>query len=1139
MRSNILVPSFCIFLAPLAAIGQTPAKPPSAPTTDALQRDFLTPPSTARPRVWWHWMNGNISREGIQLDLSWMKRVGIGGLQNFDAALATPQVVDKRLAYMTPEWKDAFRYAAGLADELGLEMAIASSPGWSETGGPWVKPEQAMKKLVWSETRITGGQPFRGTLPKPPTITGPFQSVPYRDDLPLPGVEKTPPQYFRDAAVVAYPLPRAAADSEPASVTSSTGPVDATLLTDGDLTRGISIPTGGDSAGGWLRFEFPAPRTIHAITLARPMVGMFMPAPPVKLQFEASEDGQNYHKVADLPSTRVAQQTVSFPAVTARYFRLSTRPAPPASLLDAFEPAPGADTGFFGAMAAAAKPVVQINECRLHPTPRINRFEEKAGFGLVLDYYAIASPPFKAEETLRPADVVDLTSRMKPDGSLDWTPPAGEWMVLRLGYSLTGTLNHPATAEATGLEVDKLDQNAVKQYIETYLGTYAETLGPQLMGRRGVKALLTDSIEVGAYNWTADMLAQFKRLRGYDPTPFLPALTGVVIGSAEQSDNFLWDFRRTLAQLTAQSHYGQIARSARERGLTYYGESLEGTRVSIGDDMEMRQNADIPMSAMWTYSPARGPRSNYVIDIRGAASVAHIYGQNLVAAESMTSAMVPWGFSPRILKPIIDLEFALGVNRPVIHTSVHQPLVGKKPGLALMIFGQYFNRNETWAEQAGPWVSYLSRNAHMLQQGKFAADVAYFYGEEAPLAGLYGEGSTLPKDLPTGYGFDFANSDVVLNKLTVANGGLETASGMHYRLLYLGGSSNRMTLPVLRKLRDLVTAGAVVVGDRPTSSPSLADNASEFTAVADALWGANPTAPSAEKNLGKGKVIFGHDVNRALASLSVPRDFDYTKPEPGSEVMFLHRRLADGDLYFLSNRLDRRQSLEATFRVSGKRPELWHAEDGRIEPVSYRIENGRTTLPLRLEGNESVFVVFRRPAVTQRLTVPAQAQTKLATLEGAWELHFAPNLGAPPQATLNHLASWSENPEPGVKYFSGTAAYRKSFDAPAGWLKQGGRLTLDLGDVRELAEVSLNGRPLGIVWHPPYRIDITSALKPGPNNLEVKVTNLWVNRLIGDQQPGAAKVSFTVPPTYKPDAPLLPSGLLGPVVIEQSVAAQP
>jgi len=528
---------------------------------------------------------------------------------------------------------------------------------------------------------------------------------------------------------------------------------------------------------------------------------------------------------------------------------------------------------------------------------------------------------------------------------------------------------------------------------------------------------------------------------------------------------------------------------------------------------------------MWTFSPARGPRSNYIIDIRGAASVAHIYGQNLVAAESLTSALVPWGFSPRTLKPIIDLEFALGVNRPVIHTSVHQPLTDKKPGLGLMIFGQYFNRNETWAEQAGPWVTYISRNAYLLQQGKFNADVAYFYGEEAPLAGLYGEGSTLPKDLPDGYGFDFVNSDVVLHQLSVANGVLETPSGMHYRVLYLGGSSRKMTLPVLRKLRDLVKAGAVVLGERPAGSPSLADKPAEFDAIADELWG---------KAAGKGKVISGKDANGALASLGVAPDFECGKTGEGANgVMFVHRHLPDAEIYFLSNRSENPRTMDATFRVTGKRPELWHADSGLTEPVSFHIENGRTTVPLEMEGNGSVFVVFRQSASEPAGTVAARQETNVATLDGGWDVRFAPNLGAPEKITLDRLVSWTDNPDPGVRYFSGTAAYLKSFEVPGKWLNGGRHLMLDLGDLRELAEVSVNGHSVGIAWHPPYRVDVTDAVKSGTNTLEIKVTNLWVNRLIGDQQPGATKYTFTVMPTYKADAPLRPSGLLGPVTVEQ------
>jgi hypothetical protein len=1043
----------------------------------------------------------------------------------------TPKVVDQRLAYMTPEWKDAFRYAVEMADRLGLEMAIASSPGWSETGGPWVKPEQAMKKLVWSQVRIQGGTKFAGVLPKPPSVTGPFQNVPHREEIPGLGTSAAPPpEYYGDTAVVAYRLPAAGSQSQPAAtVTSSGGPIDPGLLSDGDLTKGVKIAIGAD--GGWLQLQYSAPLTIQAVTLARPATGMFMSGAALTFRLESSDDGQSFRTVADLPSTRVAQQTVSFPPVRARYFRLRIQSAPAAGMFGGFEPAPGVDLGVFGALAGGgARREAEVNEFVLHTDPRVHRFEEKAGFGLVPDYYAIATPSGDARDAVNPAEVVDLTGRMKPDGSLEWTPPDGRWVVLRLGYSLTGTTNHPATAEATGLEVDKLDRLAVKSYIDTYLGTYLETVGPQMMGRHGIRALLTDSIEVGAYNWTPDLPAQFKRLRGYDPGPFLPALTGVVVGSAERSDQFLWDFRRTLAELTAQSHYGQIAASAHERGLTYYGESLEGTRVSIGDDMEMRQNADIPMSAMWTYSPAKGPRSNYVVDILGAASVAHIYGQNLVAAESMTSALVPWGFSPRILKPIIDMEFSLGVNRPVIHTSVHQPLADKKPGLTLMIFGQYFNRNETWAEQAAPWVTYIARNAHMLQQGKFAADVAYFYGEEAPLSGLYGEGSALPKDLPAGCGFDFVNSDVILHQLSAANGAIETGSGMRYRVLYLGGSSRRMTLPVLRKIRDLVNAGAVVVGGRPTGSPSMADDPAEFAAIADALWGGRT---------GKGRVIAGADVNQALGSLGAVRDFDYDEAGAERDVMFVHRRLPDGEIYFLSNKSEHPQTIHAAFRVSGKRPELWHADSGTTEPVSYNIDNGRTRVLLRLDGNESVFVVFRSPTSAPSGTVPARSEKTLTRLDGTWEVRFAPNPGAPATVAFDRLASWSENVNPGVKYFSGTAAYQKAVDVPAAWIQKGQKLLLDLGDVRELAEVLLNGRSLGIVWHPPYKIDVTSAVKPGANALEIKVTNLWVNRLIGDQQPGATKVTFTAMPAYKADAPLRPSGLLGPVTLAQVSTGEP
>jgi hypothetical protein len=1100
-----------------------PAQLPT-PATDALLQGFQAPPASARPRVWWHWMNGNITKEGIRLDLDWMKRVGIGGVQNFDAALATPQVVEKRLAYMTPEWQDAFGYAVDKAQENGLELAIATSAGWSETGGPWVTPEQAMKKLVWSETELEGSR-FTGKLPRPPGVAGPFQDAPL--EATFDGPPRAVSEFYRDISVIAYEMPQI--ESSRVTARIGTQVIDGALLTDGALTKGVPITPGTDAAS-CIALEYPKAQRVASLRLAMPIGTDFFHSPLAVPVLESSADGSNFRKVADVPSGSLIQHSVSFPAVTARYFRVCFTPPPRAftDLLDTAAPGVNMD-GPLGPPSGGPAPAhVDVLELRLLPYAQIHRFEEKAGFAFVPDYYAIATPPGEAREATPRARVIDLTGQMSADGTLRWTVPKGRWRVLRFGYSLTGKTNHPATEEATGLEVDKLDRARVKAYLDTYLARYEKLLGPSRIGAQGLRALLVDSIEVGAQNWTESLPLEFARRRGYDLAPWMPALAGAIVGSAAESDRFLYDYRRTLAELIADSHYAQIADSARSRGLIQYGEALEQGRPVLGDDMEMRRHASIPMAAMWTF-PQKGtaPPVRFA-DIRGAASVAHIYGQNLVAAESLTSAFAPWNFAPRDLRPMIDLEFVLGINRPVIHTSVHQPLTDKAPGLTLAIFGQYFNRNETWAEQAGAWVSYLSRTAYLLQQGRFAADVLYFYGEEAPLTALFGTQTAV--DAPSGYGFDFANSDVLLNRLKVSGGALVTDTGMRYRLLWLGGSSARMTLPVLKRLAVLVSEGATVVGTRPVDSPSLTDDPAEFQNVAASVW-----SPA---NAESGRVLSGLDVNAALQRLQVAPDFEFQKPQPDSDVLFLHRHLDDGELYFLTNRKAREERIDAWFRVSGRQPEIWRADTGESRPASYRIEGERTRVPLQLAPNESYFVVFRRPASAPEVTIVEPALTPVMTLSEGWMLRFQPGRGAPAEPRAAEMGSWTQDSDAKVRYFSGTATYTRTLSLPAASLRQKGRLLLDLGDVRELAEVLVNGRSLGVLWHPPYQVDVSGALRAGENQLEVRVTNLWVNRLIGDAQPGASKVTFTVAPSYRADAPLRPSGLLGPVRLQRAVTAR-
>lgn len=1078
---------------------------------DALTQGFETPPNSARPRVWWHWMNGNITQEGIEHDLQWMSDVGLGGATIFEGSIDTPQVVKQRLIYMTPGWKAAFRDAVSTADRLGLEISIASSPGWSETGGPWVTPAEGMKKMVWSETRVDGGRPFAGTLPQPPRTTGTFQDYEVKSETTVPL-----PEFYADAAVVAYRLPADDETGNEPTVTASGGQVNAATLSDGKVgTVALALPTNAENAA-WVRFAYARPQQVQAVTLATldDIASIFSFDDPnaVSPRLEASEDDVTYRAIAEIPVSSVPERTISFPAVTAKYFRVVF---------------PAAKSGVPESAGQESKPHL-ISELVLHSDARVNEFEKRAGFSTAHDYYAIPTPEASAGSVIAPKDVIDLTGKMKSDGSLEWTPPAGQWVILRIGYSLTGHQNGPAPAEATGLEVDKLNRPYVKNYVDGYLKTYEDTVGPESMGKSGIRFLLSDSTEVGAQNWTDDILAQFRARRGYDAHPWLPALTGVILESPQATDRFLWDFRRTIAELTAQNHYGEIADELHRHGIGYYNEALEYHRPSLGDDMEMRQYADIPMGAVWTFPPDGGSTLSYIADVRGAASVSHVYGKKLVGAESMTSGGPAWGYAPNNLKMIADLEFALGVNRFMIHESSHQPLMGKAPGMTLGPYGLWFNRNETWAQKAGPWVTYLARNSFLLQQGRFFADVAYFYGQEAPLTALYGWKAQ--QDAPDGYGFDFVNSDVVLHQLSYKDGRLVTPGGASYRILYLGGSSSRMTVPVLRRIRDLVAEGAVVVGDKPVSSPSLADNDAEFRKLVDELWGSE----DAVRSVGKGRVYAGKSANEILADLHVVRDFDYSHPQPDTTLMFVHRKIAEGDIYFVDNREDRAENVDAMFRVQGRQPELWHADTGKTEPVSYRIANGVTTVPLALDPYGTVFVVFRKPASSPAVTLPQRKETELATVSGAWDVSFPPNWGAPAQIRLQKLASWTENADPGVKYFSGTATYTRVVHAEADWFRPGASLWLDLGEVKELADVTVNGQHAGIVWKRPYRLDVTRLLKPGDNQIRIEVTNLWVNRLIGDQQPNAKQYTFTDFKPYQADSPLRVSGLLGPVQLLSS-----
>lgn len=1089
-----------VWALPALAFGQS----------SSLLQGFQTPPDAAKPRVWWHWMNGNVTKEGITKDLEWMKRVGIGGFQNFDASLFTPNVTPKKLVFMTPEWKDAFKHTTDLAKKLGLEMAIAGSPGWSVTGGPWVPASDAMKKYVWTETPVAGGQAFKGKLAQPQAVTGKFQNVPLPASDGITGPTGDLPTYYADAAVVAYRLP--ASEKRMTSlnprVTSSGGTFTVAQLTDGDLGRTSSLPPLEVGQDMWIQYEFDSPQTFKALTIVGASSGGALAefnGAPNNRTLRVSDDGVSFRDITVVKGSIVPENTVSFAPVTARIFRVAFKTLPPP-----FSPF----AAMFGGKAEPAKPEgVEVAEIVFHNTDRIDQFEEKAGFSP----WRENTPSLVAAhaDAIPTADIVDLTSQMSPDGSLSWTPPQGNWIVVRLGYSITGRKNHPASPEATGLEVDKLDKVAVRKYIDTYLDMYQDATGGQL-GAQGLGYMVLDSYEAGHMTWTKAMPGEFRSRRGYDLTPWIPVLTGRVVKSAQASEQFLWDFRKTIGEMIVENHYEVIGDALKARGMKRYTESHEGGRIYLADGMDVKRNADIPMSAMWTPGSLAGGTDEEIrseADIRESASVAHIYGQNLVAAESMTAVGNAFTWYPEKLKRTADLEMASGLNRFVVHTSVHQPLDDKKPGFSLGPFGQYFTRQETWAEQARAWTGYLGRSCFLLQQGKPVVDVLYYYGENNNITQLCTQ--KLPA-IPAGYSFDFANANVIKNVLSIKNGSIVTTAGQEYRILVLDSSARTMTLPVLRKIGELVAAGMKVAGVRPEHSPSLSDDPAAFSALVSKIW--------------SNSLVSGQPLETTLPRIT-PKDVDIRGEK--ARILFVHRRTADADIYWLDNRSDNANEAQISFRITGKVPVLWNPETGKTQKVSYQIKDGRTTIPLKFDSWQAYFIVFNGKATETAHTEPAVNESVVATVKGAWTVKFQDGLGAPAKTNLNALASLADNADPGIRYFSGTAAYQNTLNLRAVTAKT--RYWLDLGDVKNLAEIIVNGQNMGITWKKPFRLDITAALKQGNNAIEVRVTNTWVNRLIGDAQPDVtSKITFTTMPFYKADSPLLPSGLLGPV---QLVAA--
>jgi hypothetical protein len=1062
--------------------------------------EFKTPPLAARPTTWWFWGESVTTEHGITQDLEAMKRVGWGGVVLYEQVFSDAPDAYKSLS---PEFMARVRFAAAECARLGMSLELNVGPGYV-AGGPWITPELGLQRLVSTELQVEGGKKFSGTLPKPPARTG----------------------FYREVAVLAYPSPAGAEAVQAPTLTCEPAGLDLATMFARDGKK-VRIPPAPKGQPTLIQIDYGRRFTARSLVFSqRPntkglIVATQLPGnwsddnygqsvrlhPPLG-QLEASDDGIKWESVCTLPQLGFQlddrqRQTLAFPARTARYFRLNLHD--------------------WGRNAQYKDDDLHLGGVELLGEARIDQWEVKSANVISFADDPERTPAYTGDEVIDPAKIVDLTDRLSPDGKLDWDAPPGRWTILRFGHTATGASVKHGRPESKGLECDRMSVKAVQVQFENYTGKILKEIntvpGAKLVG------INMDSIENGSQNWTADFAAQFKARRGYDLRRFLPTMAGRVVGSREQSDRFLTDVRRTCADLISDNYYGEFQRLCHANNMTFMAQAQGIATPMPVDTLQAKGRTDIPMSEFWL-SQADG-----TIDCKEAASAAHVYGLPIAAAEAFTGS--PADLTLNRLKPIADSALALGINRFVVLAYIHQPSDDRKPGVTEDRYYLPTQRHNTWWEYSGAFWNTLSRSAYMMQEGQPVMDLLYHLGNDVPLKIFPARMRPAP---PDGYDYDVCGDEILL-RASVKDGRVVLPSGMSYSVLVLAGG-DRLTLAAARQLRALVTQGAVVLtSGKPVGSRSLADGAAgdaEVRKIADELWGQGQPASSGASATGRGKVIWGRPPAAVLGELGVPKDFEAVSDKTGQNILFAHRRSGADDIYFVANHLGKPATFTGLFRVQGKIPQAWNPETGEITALpGFAAQKDRIEVPLALESYGSLFVVFRNEPAPKTATPGLFGEIPVwKTLSGSWEVGFTPNAGAPERLTFPELVSWPDHVDAGVRNYSGTATYRQEFDLPA---LPKGKVVLDLGRVESLASVSLNGVELGVLWKAPYAVDVTRALRPGKNRLEVKAVNVWTNRLIADAGlPEAQRVTWASYNPYKSGDRLLPSGLLGPVQLRNS-----
>jgi hypothetical protein len=1104
--------------------------------------DFLNPPQSSKIHTWWHWMAGNITKEGITKDLESMKRQGVVEAtiinvgQNFSKEVDLP-----RVKFNSPEWIEMFLWALKEANRLGITIGIQTIDGYCTTGGPWITPELSMKQYVWTKTTIEGGKEVITKLAQPVTMEN----------------------FYSDAPVVAFQLGEKLNSFQQARPLISASKIPSgTILYDGNPKTEINLKK-DDVIDVKLATDFTADKLVLFPHL--PFCWDNMGKITVQFSLSASNDGTVYTKIADLEFIGVNKSiSAPFPLIKAKYFRIEFVKS---------------NFMYFNTYPIAELELLKDDELPVF-TPSVSSFFEKTAsvFDVnenVLDLNNKASINPIAENS-----IIDISKNMSTDGTLKWNAPKGHWQVIRFGYTSTGVRNDPATPEGLGLELDKMDTTALNVHIDSYAKKLIQASG-KYKGNT-LKFILMDSWEAQFQTWTKAFPEEFKKLRGYNIIPWIPVLCGETVGSTQLSESFLHDFRKTIADLIDQNYYKHFRDICHRNGMEFRGEVIYSNWGAYPplDPLKSNQYVDIPMTEFWAvndanylgdYIPANRPAPGFPM------YSALAYDKQIIGSEAYTN-YAHYSEAPFDLKPFGDAAYCSGVNQLVLHSFVHQP-IDKKPGFTLGKFGAHFNRNNPEWEFNQDWLTYQSRIQYVLQKGEPVVDVIFYSGDQIP---QFFSKSFL-NDLPYGFQASACNIDMLKNKASVTEGKISFGGRQSFPLLLLPNST-KMEFATLKQIALLVNAGAVVYGPKPMEMLSvneIKNDGTEFRKLVAALWG-----ESGEINYGKGKMISGKPLNKVLSQLKVLPDLTTNTNNP-KEIMYIHRKLENADIYYVFNQQNKTLNREIIFRVTGKTPEIWNPEDGSVsKPAIYSVGKNQTRLPVSFKPYESKIFVFKnippnnfiyqvslagkeifpqQQLFDTTFSIPQavfnQGQYRFTT-SSSGEYDFTTNENkiiktkltqpeiidpeklkirieffpisdeAIKPVEITKLKSLTEFEDPSIKYFAGKARYSINFSVPGNFFFSNDSIVLNLGNLSATSEVILNGKLLSYVWQPNTSLVVTELLK-SENNLEITVANVCRNRFIGDLiEYGSVKSLWTTSPIetiLNKDMPLKPSGLIGPL----------